>query len=285
MFNEDNDCTNDDLLNRTDNSDKYGRRSKSTTPTMLLREEANIRKEIRQIFLDYDWEEKYEWIHQKILKGDRIYNRNKFKDAIYSYVEALIAIEFARTTENKHRIIEELEIPCIMNLIVCLIEKRELDKASKFCERGISLNKQYYRAYYLRGKIYQEIKDYEKAKEDYSTALKLCKEEPFEQEISDGLEKIKAIEKHKVMQDYKIRRNGGYMPTETDDINEKDNDIENSQRVLKYNDDLEELNKFGLLKYIAYPVKITLKYLKFKTTCCKRRKGGDYVAQNDEAQA
>ena len=36
------------------------------------------------------------------------------------------------------------------------------------------LNSNYYKSYYIRGKIYQQINENEKSKEDFIDALKLC---------------------------------------------------------------------------------------------------------------
>ena len=38
------------------------------------------------------------------------------------------------------------------------------------------LNKNYYKSYYIRGKIYEQINENERAREDFKEALKLCKE-------------------------------------------------------------------------------------------------------------
>jgi len=142
----------------------------------LFRDELTIKKEIKGIFQDYSWEEKYEWIHQKLLKGDRLFRKDKITEATYAYFQALVASELTITPEITKRITEELEIPCIMSMVLCLTQKRELAKAVMLCEKGIKLNKYYFKPYFLRGKIYHEIKEYDKAKEDYYTALKYCKE-------------------------------------------------------------------------------------------------------------
>ena len=46
---------------------------------------------------------------------------------------------------------------------------------------------------------------------------------------------------------------------------------EEDKKILKYNDDLEELNKFGIFKYVVYPIKMSFKYVKEKFSCCKKR--------------
>jgi len=60
----------------------------------------------------------------------------------------------------------------------------------------------------------------------------------------------------------------------------EEGDIEKSHNVLKYNDDLEDLGKLGYFKYIAYPFKVTLKYVRNKTACCRRRIDG-YISQTN----
>jgi hypothetical protein len=49
-------------------------------------------------------------------------------------------------------------------------------------------------------------------------------------------------------------------------------------KILKYNDDLEELSKYGVLKYFVYPFKVISKMIKEKGACCKRSKKIDEEA-------
>ncbi len=48
------------------------------------------------------------------------------------------------------------------------------------------------------------------------------------------------------------------------------NSDEKKPKVLYYNDDLEELEKFGYLKYIAYPLLKVYKFSRNSLVCCKR---------------
>jgi len=43
-------------------------------------------------------------------------------------------------------------------------------------------------------------------------------------------------------------------------------------KILRYNDDLEELNRFGVFRYAVYPFKVSMKYFKGKAEFCRRRK-------------
>jgi len=65
----------------------------------------------------------------------------------------------------------------------------------------------------------------------------------------------------------------------TDQINNqlnKPQSKEEGPKILYYNDDLEELNRYGPLKYVFYPVKKSVKFVKDKTACCRRRGGANY---------
>lgn len=59
---------------------------------------------------------------------------------------------------------------------------------------------------------------------------------------------------------------------------DRENNSSDNIRVLKYNDDLEELSHLGVLKYVAYPFKMTFRFVRNKTGCCRRKK--DYIVQN-----
>ena len=73
-----------------------------------------------------------------------------------------------------------------------------------------------------------------------------------------------------------------------DSLNTERADLENNHRtmddeknkVLKYNDDLEELNRFGIFKYVAYPVKMSMKFFQERMNCCRRKKDKYLVGQS-----
>ena len=57
----------------------------------------------------------------------------------------------------------------------------------------------------------------------------------------------------------------------------------NGDKVLYYNDDLEELSSLGYLKYVVYPIKRSYRY--FKSTIfgsCSRRTNESYYDIDEE---
>lgn len=49
--------------------------------------------DIAESLKDYTWEERYEWIHQKRLKGNRLFAKSKYDEAIKAYMDALMGLD------------------------------------------------------------------------------------------------------------------------------------------------------------------------------------------------
>jgi tetratricopeptide (TPR) repeat protein len=60
--------------------------------------------------------------------------------------------------------INELQIPCVLNIAACLKEKGQLEKALLVCEKAIILNAKHYKPFLKKGNLLYETKNYEEAK-------------------------------------------------------------------------------------------------------------------------
>jgi len=222
---------------------------------------------------EYSWEEKFEWVHQKKLKGNRFFNRKKFDDAIQIYLEALMGLDFTCPEENKKRMQCELQIPCLLNMAICMMEKKDYNRAVLFCDKAILVKNDYFKCYYRRALAYQSLKEYDKALEDFKTAYKYCTEEVFSLSMKESINSITdAQQRNKRNQKAFVEGPLYSDPTTSSSSDPKDEKEKKDGKVLKYNDDLEELEKLGYFKYIAYPIKISYKFIREKAGCCRRKK-------------
>ena len=66
--------------------------------------------------------------------------------------------------------------------------------------------------------------------------------------------------------------------SESNNINE---DEKKKTKVLYYNDEMEELEKYGVLKYFAYPLKKVYSFTKNTLGCCKRNEATNPNSDDD----
>lgn len=181
----------------------------------------------------------------------------------------------------------EVQVPCMLNLASCMKQKKQFEKGVKLCDQAILMNKTNFVAYIRRGMMYQAMKDFDNALKDFKTAKELGAEETYLDFISRATEEILTAQDKK-KQAYKKFFEEGSLYQENSITEQTADQIKNQElkpsskeeeiagpKILYYNDDLEELNRYGFFKYVLYPAKKSYKFMKDKTACCRRR-GGNY---------
>ncbi len=53
---------------------------------------------IANLLSDLTWHERFEWIHQKKLKGNRLFKKEKYTDASETYFDALYGLDLKNGT-------------------------------------------------------------------------------------------------------------------------------------------------------------------------------------------
>jgi len=155
--------------------------------------------------------------------------------------------------------------------------KKEYAQGINYCNKAIELNRNNPQSYITRGLILQSLKEYKQALSDFKAAQKLAEEDPTF-DISEYNENIKAVSRRvrprKESSDELNPYSNSPGSLGSPGIDEYDNDDDHDEqitirgsrtsiddedgmapKILKYNDDLEELNRFGVLKYAVYPFK------------------------------
>ena len=46
------------------------------------------------------WDERFEWVHQKKLKGNRLFKKEKYDEASEVYLEAMLGLDIKSGTEE-----------------------------------------------------------------------------------------------------------------------------------------------------------------------------------------
>jgi len=280
-----------EILKYNENGDTHEKLDKQAVIEKIERQKEAV--SIAESLKEYTWEERFEWMHQRKLKGNRLFNKKKFDQAIQIYLETFMGLDLKAPEEKVKRQQIELQIPCMLNLSSCLKQKKEYAKAVDLCDKAIALNENHVTSYLRRGMLYHTMKDYEKAMKDF----KICKDKGVDdvalENINKAIEDIKNAQGKEKQKYKKFFEEGGLTQDGIEDEATRSNtagesnssveiDTDDEPKILYYNDDLEELSQLGVLKYVAYPFKKSYKFTRDKLFCC-RRKNTSYDVVETEA--
>ena len=122
-------------------------------------------------------------------KSTKLFKEGKYNEAIEEYTKLL---EFDPKNKKFTSII-------YANRAFCYKKQNKITEALKDTNSSIKLNPNYIGGYLKRGKVYEELKMYDDARNDYSTAKKL---DPSNQDAINYLNYLKNIEKQVKKRDY-----------------------------------------------------------------------------------
>jgi hypothetical protein len=78
--------------------------------------------EVQNLLHDLTWEDRYEWMNHRKLKGNRYFKQRKFVEAQEIYLEAMLGItKTGHSKEKLQRMEREMSIPILTNIAQCLI--------------------------------------------------------------------------------------------------------------------------------------------------------------------
>ena len=122
-------------------------------------------------------------------KATSVFKDKKYEEAIEEYTKLL---DFDPDNKKFTSII-------YANRSLCFKKLNKITEALKDCNSSVKLNPNYIGGYLKRGKVYEELKMYDDARNDYSTAKKL---DPSNQDAINYLNYLKNIEKQVKKRDY-----------------------------------------------------------------------------------
>lgn len=130
--------------------------------------------------IDLDEEYKSPLLEKVI--GDKENQVQNYNKAIYHYLHALDKLrelfdqrtnELAKDFGKAKKLIENVGIPCHLNLSLCYMKLSEWKKCIYECDKVLQIDKSNTKALFRRSRAYAEINDFIKAKEDYNILIKL----------------------------------------------------------------------------------------------------------------
>eukprot|EP01016_Furgasonia_blochmanni_P049654 TRINITY_DN7562_c0_g1_i1.p1 TRINITY_DN7562_c0_g1~~TRINITY_DN7562_c0_g1_i1.p1 ORF type:complete len:159 (-),score=61.43 TRINITY_DN7562_c0_g1_i1:360-779(-) len=109
--------------------------------------------------------------------------------------------------------------------------------------------------------------------DDFMRAKTLTHEEATKSAIVLALHDLTILERAAAKnKDNTEDLNEEYMDSDRSLIRYNENGDYDNEKILRYNDDLEELNSLGIFKYVVYPFKVIIKACKDSFNRCRRPK-------------
>ena len=138
-------------------------------------------------------QEKLDWAESHRKKGNELFVKGKYKEAMDVYLTCLVAIEKPKsndatkdhsvsdmTDEEWEETVEKLvKLPVLLNLSACSLKLGMFKKTCQFCDFGIELEsgKSSAKLYFRRGKAKISLTEYDEARIDLNKCLTLLQEE------------------------------------------------------------------------------------------------------------
>lgn len=138
-------------------------------------------------------QEKLDWAESHRKKGNELFVKGKYKEAMDVYLTCLVAIEKPKlndatkdcsvsdmTDEEWEDTVEKLvKLPVLLNLSACSLKLGMFKKTCQFCNFGIELKcgKSSAKLYFRRGKAKISLTEYDEARIDLNKCLTLLQEE------------------------------------------------------------------------------------------------------------
>ncbi|CAE8678082.1 unnamed protein product, partial [Polarella glacialis] len=132
-------------------------------------------------------------------EGNEAYRKNNYGLASVHYRKALLQFDytFADTPEEEKQV-EDVKLPCLLNLAACKCQQEEWDEVLTQCRLALEVNPRSVKAFYRSGLAHLARDNFELAKDTLTSALEIEGKNP---EVLAALRQLR-----KNMEDYKVRR-------------------------------------------------------------------------------
>lgn len=136
-------------------------------------------------------------------EGNKFYKNGDFDKASEIYSQALGSLEQLKTREKpgteEFLKLDFMTLPFLLNFSQCLLMKKDYYKAITHLTTVIEKDENNVKALYRRGKAYQSIYEFEKARVDYSKVIQL--DNSLQKTCEKEIENVNQAEKQKNLED------------------------------------------------------------------------------------
>ncbi|RLN65637.1 hypothetical protein BBJ29_006400 [Phytophthora kernoviae] len=118
---------------------------------------------------------KTQWVATHRLTGNDAFHNGEYQQATEAYIQALTALDFGNTVEDKIACQQELQIPLTCNLAACMLMMEQWDKARQMCDQVLALDPNSVKALQQRAKAKMRLNHFDDARNDVSRAKQMAR--------------------------------------------------------------------------------------------------------------
>ncbi|KAL4487193.1 hypothetical protein ABPG72_017912 [Tetrahymena utriculariae] len=157
----------------------------------------NRMNQVAKMLKDLSWEERFEWIHQQKIKGNRFFKKGQYQKAADVYVQGLMGIDFKIPDPAiQSRMEQENTLPLLTNIATTLIKLKKYENASAVCDKALSIDPQSIKANCKKGESLMYCRFYDQSVVYLKKALELAKKDIDKINILRIYKKLKIMKKN-----------------------------------------------------------------------------------------
>ncbi|POM72499.1 Hsp70-like protein [Phytophthora palmivora] len=135
---------------------------------------ARVKHSAQQV-AQLDKSAKAEWVTTQRQAGNDAFHRGEYQHAAEAYIQALTALDFGSTTEEKIACQQELQIPLTCNLVACMLMMEQWEKARLMCDQVLAIDPNCVKALQQRAKAKAKLNNFDDARIDISRAKQVVR--------------------------------------------------------------------------------------------------------------
>ncbi|KAL4169752.1 hypothetical protein KRP22_010667 [Phytophthora ramorum] len=135
---------------------------------------ARVKHSAQQI-ANLDKPAKAQWVATQRMAGNDAFHRADYQHAADAYIQALTALDFGSTAQEKIACQQELQIPLTCNLAACMLMLEHWEKARLMCDQVLALDPNCVKALQQRAKAKAKLNKFEDARVDVFRAKQVVR--------------------------------------------------------------------------------------------------------------
>lgn len=128
---------------------------------------------VAEMVKDMSRTEKMTWALDLKDRANEQYRSRNFKEAAKFYADALVAMDFGTTEEERRETQQQLQLPVCTNLAACFLEQGEYGRCIDICDRALEVDPDSVKSLYRRGVARFRRVEPDEAWVDFTKAKKL----------------------------------------------------------------------------------------------------------------
>lgn len=139
------------------------------------------------------YDERCEWILNQKATGNELYKNQKYDEAMDAYLKSLCGFAFEKKEMTEEQIAyteNEIKVPVLNNLAICLMKKKNYDRAVAMLDQALKINSNF-KSLLRKAQCFVEMTEFDKAR----PIIKEIKEIATESKDRQQLAEVKKLEK------------------------------------------------------------------------------------------